>query len=192
MEPTRFDEFTKVLATPTTRRQALKAIAASIGGTATFGGILGLRGLGTALADNSACARFCVATFGEDSPAVGQCINNAAHRTGLCYSCGSNTPPSSVCCTRNASGFCTSYSGATCCSGGQTCQNGTCVTPCAGLQQTCNSASQCCSGNCSVTVGIGCPETTVCCLGPDATGCITDCDCCGDNPCKNGICTPQL
>lgn len=39
MEPTRFDAFTKVLATPTTRRQALKALGAT-----TVGGLLGLRG----------------------------------------------------------------------------------------------------------------------------------------------------
>ena len=45
MEPTRFDELTKVLATPTTRRQALRAIAAT-----TMGGLLGLGGLGTAFA----------------------------------------------------------------------------------------------------------------------------------------------
>ena len=48
MEPTRFDEFTKVLATPTTRRQALKAIAAT-----TLGGLLGLGGIGTAFAKNA-------------------------------------------------------------------------------------------------------------------------------------------
>jgi len=46
MEPTKFDELTKALATSTSRRNALKAFAAT-----TLGGVLGLGGLGTAFAD---------------------------------------------------------------------------------------------------------------------------------------------
>ena len=45
MEPTRFDDFTKVLASTTSRRQALKAIAAT-----TMGGMLGLSGIGKVFA----------------------------------------------------------------------------------------------------------------------------------------------
>ena len=45
MEPTRFDHFTKVLASTTSRRQALKAIAAT-----TMGGMLGLSGIGKVFA----------------------------------------------------------------------------------------------------------------------------------------------
>ncbi len=45
MNPTKFDEVTKALATATSRRQALKTIAAT-----TLGSILGLAGIGTALA----------------------------------------------------------------------------------------------------------------------------------------------
>ena len=45
MEPSRFDELTKALATATSRRQALKTIAAT-----TLGGILGLAGVGSAFA----------------------------------------------------------------------------------------------------------------------------------------------
>src|SRR5437588_1033350 len=44
MEPSRFDELTKALATATSRRQALKAIAATVGGT------LGLSRIGTVFA----------------------------------------------------------------------------------------------------------------------------------------------
>src|SRR5260370_17222114 len=44
MDPSKFDVFTKVLATATSRRQALKAIGA------TVGGILGIGGASTALA----------------------------------------------------------------------------------------------------------------------------------------------
>ena len=42
MKPSRFDDLTKALATATSRRQALKAIAAT-----TLGGILGLSGIET-------------------------------------------------------------------------------------------------------------------------------------------------
>ena len=45
MDPRRFDELTKVLATPTSRREALKAIAAT-----TMGGMLGLSGIGKVFA----------------------------------------------------------------------------------------------------------------------------------------------
>src|SRR5438270_151547 len=45
MNPTTFDALTKALATRTSRREALKAIAAT-----TLGSILGLSGIGTALA----------------------------------------------------------------------------------------------------------------------------------------------
>ncbi len=45
MEPSRFDELTKALATSTSRRQALKTIAAT-----TLGSTLGLAGIGTAFA----------------------------------------------------------------------------------------------------------------------------------------------
>jgi hypothetical protein len=45
MEPYRFDELTKALATSTSRRQALKTIAAT-----TLAGLLGLSGIDTAFA----------------------------------------------------------------------------------------------------------------------------------------------
>jgi hypothetical protein len=77
----------------------------------------------------------------------------------LCHACGS-VAPSSICCTRNASGFCSSYSGAACCSSSQICSNGMCVaqttttstttTPaCKPNGGTCSGNSDCCSGNCS-------------------------------------------
>ena len=45
MDSTRFDDFTKVLATATSRRQALKAIADTV-----MGGMLGLSGIGKVFA----------------------------------------------------------------------------------------------------------------------------------------------
>src|SRR5205085_373859 len=50
MEPSRFDDLTKALATATSRRQALKTIAAT-----TLGSILGLSGIGTVFAKPKPC-----------------------------------------------------------------------------------------------------------------------------------------
>src|SRR5690242_18599315 len=50
MDPTKFDELTKVLVTPTSRRQALKALAAT-----TVGGILSISGIGTVFAKKKPC-----------------------------------------------------------------------------------------------------------------------------------------
>ena len=130
MEPTRFDELTKVLATPTSRRQALKAIAAT-----ALGGLFVRLDSGIALASISACAHFCAATFGPATPAASQCTSDAAHHKGLCYTCGPASPGGTqpICCTTNASGFCSSYSSATCCSSsGQCCNGSTCVATCSG------------------------------------------------------------
>src|SRR5215469_1191909 len=124
MESSKFDELTKILATSTSRRAALRRIGGILGGTALAGLFPGL-----AFASNRDCAHFCNAVFGADTPAAIQCTSDAAHGRGLCHTCGSANP-SSICCTRNSSGFCTSYSGAQCpCESSQclTCQNGTCV-----------------------------------------------------------------
>jgi hypothetical protein len=94
-----FDELARGLANGSiSRRKAIKFIAAI-----TLGGILGLSGIGTAFAKNKTCAQWCAAVFGANTPAAGRCTSDAAHRTGLCTSCGTATSPSSVCCTRNSS-----------------------------------------------------------------------------------------
>src|SRR5260370_39973170 len=53
MDPSKFDVFTKVLATATSRRQALKAIGA------TVGGILGIGGGSTALPKGAGICEHC-------------------------------------------------------------------------------------------------------------------------------------
>ncbi len=140
-----FDEVTKALATATSRRQALKRIGGILGGTALAGLFPGL-----ALAQgNSDAAHFCASVFGAHTPAANQCTSDAAHGTGLYYNsnCGGNTQ--SVCCPTNPDGTCTSYSSATCCGSGQTCQNGACVTPCLPSGSNCqNDPFGCCSGTC--------------------------------------------
>src|SRR2546425_11244609 len=74
MDPSKFDDVTKALATSTSRRQALRRI----GGTLT-GAILASLFPGRLLASTSACAHFCDAVFGADTPAADQCISDAAH-----------------------------------------------------------------------------------------------------------------
>lgn len=146
MPATRFDELTKTLAGSTTRRQALRAVT-----LAAVGGLVGVRVTGTAYAANSACAKFCASVFGDNTPADEQCAADAAHGRGLCYSCGPASPgggvtPAAICCTRTSSGYCASYTTAACCPSGQTCQNGTCITPCASDGGTCDPNTPCCAG----------------------------------------------
>jgi hypothetical protein len=135
-----FDDLARTLAAMgTSRRQALRAVG---------GALLGALVVSPAqqvLADdnrgNSQCAHFCASVFGADTPAAGQCTSDAAHGKGLCYTCGSSTPASSICCTRNSRGFCSSYSPTLPCScpSGQTCSNGQCVVTCATPFQPCGS-----------------------------------------------------
>jgi hypothetical protein len=80
-----------------------------------------------------ACAHFCAAVFGADTPAAGQCTSDAAHGTGLCATCGT-TAPADICCTRTAAGMCDPSRPATCCSvpanATVTCREGTCGFAC--------------------------------------------------------------
>src|SRR5437588_11170964 len=148
MEPTRFDDLTKALATSTSRRQALKTIAAT-----TVGGILGLSGIGNVFA-------------------IPKC-----HRAGLGCDTNSNCcsglycAPNGKCTTCPALPACNSGCP---CPSGQTCQNGVCVLSC--LQQPCTSDSDCCSGTCTATF-CGSGGVGVCC-GIAGTHCTSDSDCC--------------
>jgi hypothetical protein len=182
MEPRRFDQLTKTLASSTSRRQALKAAA-----VAAVGGVLGWRATGTASAQgNSACAHWCAAVFGADTPAAGQCTSAAAHGTGLCYTCGPASPgggvaPAAICCTHTSSGYCASYSGAACCSPSQTCSNGTCVTP----TTTTTAAPTTTPPPTTTTTTTAAPQferSCVCGNGFTATGICTDLDNCQADP----------
>jgi len=182
MNDSRFDAFTKALATPTSRRTALRRI-----GGAITGAILASWPFGHTLASNSACAHFCNAVFGADTPAAKQCISDAAHGKGLCHQCGSATP-SSICCSRNSSGYCSSYSGAHCPCNATQCQKcdataGTCVSSCAS-GQVCLS-----NGSCATPCSSGCPSDCDCAsgislgtsycfsFGSQGPNCTTDSDC---------------
>ena len=134
MEPTRFDELTKVLAATTSRRQALRRIGGLLAG-ATLASLLP----GRALADNSACAHWCNEHFPPGSDR-GQCKSDAAHGTGLCHSaCGPGGSGGTLCGGP-------SYSATTCCAPPNTCGGGTPgVCGCVAHLQPCTSAAQCCS-----------------------------------------------
>ena len=119
MEPSRFDELTKALATATSRRHALKALAA------TVGGVLGFGSIGIAFANCKPNGIGCNIGY--------QCCSGACCH-GTCTDLSSNP---------NNCGSC----GHTC-GTGQLCQNGQCVNPCAANGGTCNGNSDCCSGHC--------------------------------------------
>ena len=186
MEPSQFDELTKALATSTSRRQALRRIGGFLGGTALAGLFPGL-----ALASNSACAKFCNAVFGADTPAAMQCISDAAHHKGLCYICGpaslGGTQP--ICCSENGSGQCTSYSSATCCTSGQTCAGGTCCPTGQACNGTCCPSGQSCSD-------IGCCPNCQNFEGRCQPCNLNGCPCfaggvfCCTATCTSGICSP--
>jgi len=163
MEPTKFDELTKTLASATSRRQVLKTIA-----TASIGGLFGLAGIRSVFGGggNSNCSKWCAQVFGPNTSAAGKCTSDAAKGKGICKQCGSK-PPSSICCVRNNSGYCTGnvVVGCSCdstqcqtcnsitgtcvgCPSGQHCDSGTCVANCPTAGQPCfdSEAGQCCPG----------------------------------------------
>src|SRR5438105_1546419 len=124
MEPSRFDELTKTLATATSRRQALKTIAAT-----TLGGILGLGGIGTAFAkpkchrpglgcdtNSKCCSNLCCNGI--------CCASGQVCQNGTCVTCTGNGGTCSGdgdCCSGNCSkGIC-------CGSGQVSLCNGTCA-----------------------------------------------------------------
>lgn len=187
MDPTRFDELTKTLATATSRRQALQRI----GGTLT-GVVLASLLPGRALASPKTCTSFCLSVFGAGTSAARQCITDASQHMGLCYSCGpasaAGTQP--ICCSQNSSGHCTSYSSATCCTSGLTCQNGQCVTAgcptdCTKLSngtcaRLCNTAADCTCGShfCGSELNGGVLAGAVCTvLGNSKGSCMSDSEC---------------
>lgn len=208
MNSTWFDDLTKALATATTRRLALRRIGGMLGGSALAGLF---PGLARANGDDP-CISFCVSVFGEDLQAV-ECIADAIHHKGLCYTCGpksvGGTKP--ICCPENSHGKCSSYHSATCCSSGQTCQNGLCVTPTTTTSTTTTTTTTstttttrppalgCTSGSPCETV---CPDTSnpfcycgtttagvpVCYYAQNGCGspqCTVDADCGAGNVCVN-------
>jgi hypothetical protein len=113
MEDKWFDELSRRLAAPVTRRQAFRTIAA-----AALGGVLIRSGTGKAFGQgNDDCAHFCNDQFppGRDR---GHCKSDAAKGGGLCYQCG---PGANACILKACNGVC--------CAQGASCSNGICACP---------------------------------------------------------------
>jgi hypothetical protein len=162
-----FDTLARTLAMGASRRQALWTV-----GGALVGALVASPARQVLAQGNSACARFCAATFGAETPAAGQCTSDAAHGRGLCYTCGpasaGGTKP--ICCPRNPNGTCPSSGSATCCAAGQSCVNGVCCPNCFALfgsASTCcppgNKCCHVCSGTMPVCVDVSeiCPPDDV-------------------------------
>lgn len=142
-----FDQLARSVATGgvghgISRRSVLRGVVAG-----TFGSLLLSHGARAAGADHS-CDVFCASVFGKNTRGAKLCVQHAAQRTGLCYTCGpaSAGGTQQVCCPENSSGHCLDYSSTTCCTQGSVCQNGACVPVCGGSYAPCNQDSDCCSG----------------------------------------------
>jgi hypothetical protein len=152
MDPTKFDDLTKALATAPSRRQALKTIAAT-----TIGGILGLAGIGTAFGAPK-CHRAGLGCDTDSNCCSNVCCNGKCCASGqTCQNgqCCSGKPLGALCCVNSE-----------CCSGA--CDL-TCVASCVPLGGTCTSPSDCCSVKCANGACVAtCDPTTHTC----ANGCI--------------------
>jgi hypothetical protein len=176
MEPSQFDEFTKALATPTSRRQALKRLLAG-----TFGSLLALSGIGTAFAKQcpsgqTDCGGKCVDTR-TDPNNCGVCGTKC--RSGLCVN-GLCCPPGAGKCGNSCCSL-TCCGGNTCvdtqhdknncgscgnkCDACSTCQNGTCVSSCP-QGQTCQNGKCAPPPICSPAASDYCNALLIC--GPNS------------------------
>ena len=177
MEPTRFDDLTKALAAATSRRQALKTIAAT-----TLGGILGLSGIGNVFAKPCAtngkhcnsktvcCSGYCDPTTRKCACKPGTCNSSCPCDASQCLTCDSST------------GTCVSS-----CDACSTCQGGTCVSSC-GSGQVCLSNGTCAS---PCTPGVPC-SCGFCFPDPSGadycspSGATTNMTCANDSQCTQG------
>jgi hypothetical protein len=172
MESSKFDALTKALATSTSRRQALKTLAAT-----TFGGILALSGIGQVFAENTCkppclagqkcCGGKCLDT-NKDPNHCGDC--NVVCKSGLCVN-GLCCPPGAVKCGNSCCSF-------TCC-GSNTCVNTqTDVKNCGACGNVCGNNQTCKNGQCVNN-----------CVQLSNGTCVTPCSPSGTNcPCGECIC----
>ncbi len=163
MDPSKFDDLTKAMATSTSRRKALKTIAAT-----TLGGILGLGGIGTVFAKPTCKPN------GHGCGTNKQCCSEYCDQTTSTCACQPGT----------CNSFCT-------CPSGQVCSGGQCVCP-PGTTQLCNGTcakANCeftgCSNGCTCVqdAAVG---NFYCAQGAATQGCSSDCDCPSGQMCING------
>ncbi len=179
MDPSRFDDFTKSLARSTSRRQALKAFAA------TLGGLLGLGGVGTAFAN---CKPNGIGCNTNSQCCSGGCCHGTCTNLGTtnnCGACGHTCSSGQGCCSGTCTDLTTTQNCGSCgnvCTGGQICQGGQC-TACTG-GGSCGKDGDCCSGTCCQ--GTCCSPGRVCLS--NGTCAIS---CTGRGPCSCGYCAPD-
>src|SRR6266851_2008797 len=211
MDPTKFDELTKSLATPTSRRQAIKTLAAS-----AFGSILAFSGLDRVFARTGHCPPGLTLCHGKcvntktDPKNCGVC--GTACVSGLCVN-GLCCPPGAINCKNSCcDGTCLNGNtccptsrvcGSICCPAGMICQGGMCVTPTC-PDGNCTGCAPFFSPFCNSTVPCFCYQTTdsncgcglnVACAGAQHCGSCGDCPsgsfCAINTGCgAQGICIP--
>src|SRR5689334_13264881 len=167
MEPSRFDELTKALATSTSRREALKTIAAT-----TLGGLLGLGGIGTAFGA-STCHRNGLGCDTNSQCCSGYCANGEKCTCPPAPACNSICPcPSGQSCVNGTCCPTSQVCNGVCCATGQTCVNGTCCA----TANVCGST--CLAAPCAASQCLKCDAATGTCVST-----------CGANQvCQNGQC----
>jgi hypothetical protein len=198
----RFDELTRIWATPMSRRRALRLSAGAM-----FGGVV----IGSGLL-SSGPAQASVACSGDADCGVGAfvcCKDAGCSNPGTCTTldkcCGQSAciaPDHGHSGTVCAQSCC----GQVCCGSGMTCCGGACVadtdvccggtdcpsgTTCCGSSCGCGGSQTCISGSCcdnaQVCGSVCCPQSTVC-LNPatGACGCPAGGSTCGSFCCKKG------
>ncbi|HYP59855.1 MAG TPA: hypothetical protein VEQ36_05450 [Thermomicrobiales bacterium] len=180
MDADRFDRLTRSLATPRSRRNVIKSLAASAiaaTGLSRFGAVsAGPKG-------TSRCTQWCNQVFGDKSPKASDCVNAAAKGKGPCYDCGPAKPASS---TRQLCGK-------------------ICINACAASDQchaagVCNPATQSCTNpvkpnGSSCNDGNLCTQTDTCqsgvCVGSNPVVCTASDQCHEAGTCNpaTGLCT---
>ncbi len=188
MEPSRFDDLTKALATSTSRRHALKTIAAT-----ALGSILGLGGIGTAFAN---CKPNGIGCNTNSQCCSGGCCHGTCTDLGTtsnCGTCGHRCASGQGCCNGTCTDLNTIQNCGSCgnvCPAGQMCSDGQCVCP-LGRTKLCNGtcATNCLSTGCSN--GCNCVQDAAvgnfyCAQGAATQGCSSDCDCPSGQMCING------
>jgi len=185
MDSSKFDQLTKAIATATSRRQALKAIGASV-----VGGILGLGGVGTALA-------MCKGIGVKCSQSKECCVGYCDPSTFTC-TCPIGTVLCGDHCVSNVCPDGQTFDSSSCqctCSGGLTACGSTCIDT-SSDPNNCGSCGHHCPPDAACVNG-----TCVCSLGNTACGGIctnllidnNNCGSCGhvcppDSVCENATC----
>ena len=170
MDGSRFDDITRALATGTSRRRVLGALAAGL--AVALGGRPATRAQG-----NNDCTPFCTEVF-RPGPARGKCLSDAAHGEGLCAQCSAD--PAAVCVGAGGTVTCCP---AGCCDGAA-CQPGTTDDACGtggGACAACTGTGVTCGGG-GVAGRCGCTRDCDGKCGGVADGCggFCDDDCCSD------------